>query len=286
MTPRPELWGQFIWPRFCAGERANLKIDRPERFIQHPMGNRSRPDKVAQRLHLSWFVYRHDVSSSVKRPWKSLDITRVKVSWRVIFFSFFPTCEKSRLSLVLIESRSRIMMHIRIMYQTLLRVIRIVSLVTFFTCIYFLFMLDKIDLEESFLNVIRWIYSALDFHWFIFVTFIKRSVHRLQALGRTAPEYTMKWRSESVIANTHKSGPSPAPNHVINSSTGNGLLETRILILFAILLAYVAGCWVYSTHRVPYTFLFTIRDKLLRTSLRFVLLYHTVCERTWNLILS
>ncbi|XP_031770800.1 uncharacterized protein LOC100871724 isoform X3 [Apis florea] len=67
-------------------------------------------------------------------------------------------------------------------------------------------------------------------------------VVRLQALGRTAPEYTMKWRSESVIANTHKSGPSPAPNHVINSSTGNGLLETRILILFAILLAYVAGC--------------------------------------------
>lgn len=67
-------------------------------------------------------------------------------------------------------------------------------------------------------------------------------VVRLQALGRTAPEYTMKWRSESVIANTHKSGPSPAPNHVIDSSTGNGLLEARNLILFAILLAYVAGC--------------------------------------------
>ncbi|XP_031368790.1 uncharacterized protein LOC102680309 isoform X5 [Apis dorsata] len=67
-------------------------------------------------------------------------------------------------------------------------------------------------------------------------------VVRLQALGRTAPEYTMKWRSESVIANTHKSGPSPAPNHVIDSSTGNGLLEARNLILFAILFAYMAGC--------------------------------------------
>lgn len=102
-------------------------------------------------------------------------------------------------------------------------------------------------------------------------------VVRLQALGRTAPEYTMKWRSESVIANTHKSGPSPAPNHVIDSSTGNGLLEARNLILFAILLAYVAGCWVYSIHRALHTFLFTIRHKLLRTSLRFVPLYHTVC---------
>ncbi|XP_029034401.1 uncharacterized protein LOC114871949 [Osmia bicornis bicornis] len=66
-------------------------------------------------------------------------------------------------------------------------------------------------------------------------------VVRLQALGRTAPEYTMKWRSQSVIANTHKSGPSPAPNHVLDSSTGSGPGETRILILFTILLAY-AGC--------------------------------------------
>ncbi|OAD53289.1 hypothetical protein WN48_10482 [Eufriesea mexicana] len=67
-------------------------------------------------------------------------------------------------------------------------------------------------------------------------------VVRLQALGRTAPEYTMKWRSLSVIANTHKSGPSPAPNHVFDSSTGNGPREARILILFAMLLAYAAGC--------------------------------------------
>ncbi|KOX73813.1 hypothetical protein WN51_13891 [Melipona quadrifasciata] len=67
-------------------------------------------------------------------------------------------------------------------------------------------------------------------------------VVRLQALGRTAPEYTMKWRSQSVIANTHKSGPSPAPNHVLSSSAGNGPREMRILILFAMLLAYAVGC--------------------------------------------
>ncbi|XP_076237121.1 uncharacterized protein LOC143180943 [Calliopsis andreniformis] len=67
-------------------------------------------------------------------------------------------------------------------------------------------------------------------------------VVRLQALGRTAPEYTMKWRSQSVIANTHKSGPSPAPNHVLSSNTGNGPCETLILILATILLAYAAGC--------------------------------------------
>ncbi|XP_071862957.1 uncharacterized protein [Bombus fervidus] len=89
-------------------------------------------------------------------------------------------------------------------------------------------------------------------------TFCSRNIHknftlpwktntvvvRLQALGRTAPEYTMKWRSQFVIANTHKSEPSPppVPNHVLRSSTGNRSREARILILFAILLAYAAGC--------------------------------------------
>ncbi|XP_076760042.1 uncharacterized protein LOC143428794 [Xylocopa sonorina] len=67
-------------------------------------------------------------------------------------------------------------------------------------------------------------------------------VVRLQALGRTAPEYTMKWRSQTVIANTHKSGPSPAPNQVSDSSSGNGPREAPVLILFATLLAYTAGC--------------------------------------------
>lgn len=66
-------------------------------------------------------------------------------------------------------------------------------------------------------------------------------VRRLQALGRTAPEYTMKWRSQSVIANTHKSGPSPAPNHVLNS-TGNGPRGTLVLILITILLVYTTDC--------------------------------------------
>ncbi|XP_003394054.1 uncharacterized protein LOC100643756 [Bombus terrestris] len=89
-------------------------------------------------------------------------------------------------------------------------------------------------------------------------TFCSRNIHknftlpwktntvvvRLQALGRTAPEYTMKWRSQFVIANTHKSEPSPppVPNHVLRSSTGNRSLKARILILFAILLAYAASC--------------------------------------------
>ncbi|XP_054006507.1 uncharacterized protein LOC128891206 [Hylaeus anthracinus] len=67
-------------------------------------------------------------------------------------------------------------------------------------------------------------------------------VVRLQALGRTAPEYTMKWRSQTVIANTHKSGPSPAPNHVRDSSSGNRSHEMMILILATILLALTTGC--------------------------------------------
>ena len=101
---------------------------------------------------------------------------------------------------------------------------------------------------------------------------------RLQALGRTAPEYTMKWRSQFVIANTHKSEPSPppVPNHVLRSSTGNRSLKARILILFAILLAYAASCWVDQLDTpYPYTFLFTMRGKLLRTSLRLLIIYTT-----------
>lgn len=101
-------------------------------------------------------------------------------------------------------------------------------------------------------------------------------VRRLQALGRTAPEYTMKWRSQFVIANTHKSEPSPppVPNHVLRSSTGNRSREARILILFAILLAYAAGCWVDRLDTpYPYTFLFAMRGKLPRTSLRLLIIY-------------
>ncbi|XP_024947833.1 uncharacterized protein LOC107274742 isoform X2 [Cephus cinctus] len=45
------------------------------------------------------------------------------------------------------------------------------------------------------------------------------AVVRLQALSRTPPQYTMKWRSDFVTANTRKSGPSPAPNHVTGSSS-------------------------------------------------------------------
>lgn len=86
-------------------------------------------------------------------------------------------------------------------------------------------------------NVTLNIEMSVRFYYIIIIL-----VRRLQALGRTAPEYTMKWRSLSVIANTHKSGPSPAPNHVLDSSTGNGPREARILILFAMLLAYAAGC--------------------------------------------
>ncbi|KZC07540.1 PREDICTED: uncharacterized protein LOC107185845 [Dufourea novaeangliae] len=67
-------------------------------------------------------------------------------------------------------------------------------------------------------------------------------VVRLQALGRTAPQYTMKWRSQTVIANTHKSGPSPAPNHVLSSSTGSDPRGTQILVLATLLITYAAGC--------------------------------------------
>ncbi|XP_076303892.1 cubilin isoform X1 [Lasioglossum baleicum] len=65
-------------------------------------------------------------------------------------------------------------------------------------------------------------------------------VLRLQALGRTAPAYTIKWRSQSVIANTHKSAPSPAPNHVLSSSTKSGP-RTQILLLTTTFLIYVVG---------------------------------------------
>ncbi|XP_044006898.1 uncharacterized protein LOC122851614 [Aphidius gifuensis] len=45
------------------------------------------------------------------------------------------------------------------------------------------------------------------------------AIVRLQALGRTAPQYVMKWRSDTVLANTRKSGPSPAPNSVAISNS-------------------------------------------------------------------
>ncbi|XP_043281028.1 uncharacterized protein [Venturia canescens] len=44
------------------------------------------------------------------------------------------------------------------------------------------------------------------------------AVVRLQALGRTSPQYMMKWRSDTVVANTRKSAPSPAPNYGSGSS--------------------------------------------------------------------
>jgi len=71
-------------------------------------------------------------------------------------------------------------------------------------------------------------------------------IFRLQALGRTAPQYTMRWRSQTVIANTRKSGPSPAPNwHVVRSSSkaeprGTALV---LVLVFAILLARPFNCW-------------------------------------------
>ncbi|XP_078040773.1 uncharacterized protein LOC144472018 [Augochlora pura] len=66
-------------------------------------------------------------------------------------------------------------------------------------------------------------------------------VLRLQALGRTAPAYTIKWRSQSVIANTHKSAPSPAPNHVLSSSTRSESRRTLVPVFAAIFLLYAAG---------------------------------------------
>ncbi|KAL6425356.1 hypothetical protein ACFW04_009508 [Cataglyphis niger] len=71
------------------------------------------------------------------------------------------------------------------------------------------------------------------------------AVVRLQALGRTAPQYTMRWRSQTVIANTRKSGPSPAPNwHIVNSSKKAEPREKTFLIflVFAILLAHSLNC--------------------------------------------
>ncbi|XP_047355629.1 uncharacterized protein LOC124951361 isoform X2 [Vespa velutina] len=69
------------------------------------------------------------------------------------------------------------------------------------------------------------------------------AVVRLQALGRTAPQYTMKWRSHTVIANTRQSGPSPAPNHITDSSINikpkKKIIFTFLLIL---LLIYSIDC--------------------------------------------
>nr|KAF7417084.1 hypothetical protein H0235_011615 [Vespula pensylvanica] len=65
---------------------------------------------------------------------------------------------------------------------------------------------------------------------------------KLQALGRTAPQYTMKWRSHTVIANTRQSGPSPAPNHISDSSI-NIKPEKKIIFTFlVILLIYSIDC--------------------------------------------
>ncbi|KAL6265522.1 hypothetical protein P5V15_002317 [Pogonomyrmex californicus] len=70
------------------------------------------------------------------------------------------------------------------------------------------------------------------------------AVVRLQALGRTAPQYTMRWRSLTVIANTRQSGPSPAPNwHVVGSSSKTKPRGMAfILVMFAILLARSFDC--------------------------------------------
>ncbi|XP_063994999.1 uncharacterized protein LOC135172682 [Diachasmimorpha longicaudata] len=67
------------------------------------------------------------------------------------------------------------------------------------------------------------------------------AVVRLQALGRTAPQYVMKWRSDTVVANTRKSGPSPAPNYVsgtsvavlVNHHSFPLLLSTLLLLFFS-----------------------------------------------------
>ncbi|KAK0169158.1 hypothetical protein PV327_002903 [Microctonus hyperodae] len=44
------------------------------------------------------------------------------------------------------------------------------------------------------------------------------AIVRLQALGRTAPQYIMKWQSITIATDIRKSGPSPAPNYVSKSS--------------------------------------------------------------------
>lgn len=151
------IMGAIYTAGFCVGERANLKIDRPERFIHRPMGNRSRPRrKIAERLHLSWFCVSIRRFLEREETVKILtDITcKSLVKNRFLFFFFFfLKCKKLRLSLVLIESGLRMMMHIRIIYQTPLRV-AYKNLWSLSICIYLLFMLDK-NLEESLLNVIR-----------------------------------------------------------------------------------------------------------------------------------
>ncbi|XP_015187832.1 PREDICTED: uncharacterized protein LOC107072421 [Polistes dominula] len=62
------------------------------------------------------------------------------------------------------------------------------------------------------------------------------AVVRLQALGRTAPQYTMKWRSHTVIANTRQSGPSPAPNQITDSSIEIKPQNKLILMIFFIII--------------------------------------------------
>lgn len=73
--------GAIYTAGFCVGERANLKIDRPERFIHRPMGNRSRPRIKSRRDYICHgFVYRYDVSFEREETVKILtDITCVKV---------------------------------------------------------------------------------------------------------------------------------------------------------------------------------------------------------------
>ncbi|XP_046619142.1 uncharacterized protein LOC124304671 [Neodiprion virginianus] len=63
-------------------------------------------------------------------------------------------------------------------------------------------------------------------------------VVRLQALSRTAPQYVMRWRSDSVTANTRKSAPSPAPNQVAGSSRSSR--ESRRIIIAMTLVAAAA----------------------------------------------
>lgn len=69
---------------------------------------------------------------------------------------------------------------------------------------------------------------------------------RLQALGRTAPQYVMKWRSEKNSTQYRKHGESPGISHIPRSSTGIRISSGNLITIMAILF----GCITCLNYKI------------------------------------
>lgn len=75
---------------------------------------------------------------------------------------------------------------------------------------------------------------------------VNNAIVKLQALGRTAPQYVMKWRSERNFTVYRKHGELPGINHIPRSSTG--IKTTSGIFVIAIAIAF--GCINYLNYKI------------------------------------